>query len=294
MSLRSMTGYGHGAAAADGLRIEAEISTVNRKQLDIQLTLPPDLKVLESRIVEEIGRSVHRGRVLVEVVMRESSEARRQAVRVDEKLADSYARSLRRAARKLGLPDNLGADVLLKLPGVVQHEPVQGDLERIWPILKSALAQALGRLVAMREREGRHLSVALLKLLDGLERRRTVVAREAPKVAERYRAALRVRLERAGLDASADGDRLERELVLFADKSDITEETARLESHLAQARSLLKSGEPTGRALDFLAQEMFREINTIGSKANDARIAGEVVSFKAELERWREQVQNIE
>lgn len=289
-----MTGYGRGMAVAAGVRIEVEVSSVNRKQLDVQLTLPLSMKLIESRVQEEVARRVHRGRVLLDVTVHEVSGSRRAGVRVDEELAAASVRALRKAASRLGLRDELSADVLLRLPGVVIYRSAEDDLERIWPTLAAALAKALDALLRMREREGANLLKEFRRLLKNLARHLAVIQREAPHVSERYRAALRARLERAGLDMHADGDRMERELILFADKSDITEESSRLASHLQQAHALLKSSEPSGRALDFLAQEMFREINTIGSKANDAAVAGQVVAFKAELERWREQVQNIE
>jgi uncharacterized protein (TIGR00255 family) len=294
MSVRSMTGYGRGLATASGMRVEVEISSVNRKQLDVQLTLPQPLKLLESRIQDEIAKRVARGRVLAEVAVHESDRVRREAIRVNEKVAEAYVKAMRRTAARLGLRDDMGGALLAKLPGVLHYEPLDEDVDKIWPILAKALGKALDELLRMRVREGTNLLRDLTLRLDKLAEALAAIRRQAPKAADRYRVALRARLEKAGLDVLAEKERLEREIVLFADKSDITEEIARLESHFAQARALLKSGEPSGRALDFLAQEMFREINTIGSKAGDATIAGRVVAFKAELERWREQVQNIE
>jgi uncharacterized protein (TIGR00255 family) len=294
MSVRSMTGYGRGMANAHGLRVEVEVSSVNRKQLDIQLTLPQALKLLESRIQDAVSQRVSRGRVLAEFAVHESDKAKREAIRVNEDMAAAYVKGLRKTAAKLGLRDDLGASLLVKLPGVLHYETLDEDVEKIWPILSAALKKALDDLLRMRTREGANLLKELTLHLDRLVRQLGAIKKYAPGVTARYREALRARLEKAGLDTNVDQERLERELILFADKSDITEETARLESHIGQARGLLKSGEPSGRALDFLAQEMFREINTIGSKANDASIAGHVVSFKADLERWREQVQNIE
>ena len=146
----------------------------------------------------------------------------------------------------------------------------------------------------MRAREGAALRRDLSRRLDLLAAAVRVIRREAPQVAERYRRNLRDRLAKAGLAGEGVDDKLQRELILFADRSDITEELTRLDSHLAQARKLISQAEPAGRSLDFLAQELFREINTVGSKANDALIATQVVTFKAELERLREQVQNVE
>ena len=294
MSIRSMTGHGRGQAAGGGLRVEVEISTVNRRQLDIQLTLPPPLRLLESRIQDEIAKSVARGRVLVEVVVQGSERVKREAIRVNQDLAKAYVEALRGAAKKLNLRDDLGVSELARLPGVLHYEPLDEDVRKAWPLVEQAVARALEALQRMRAREGAALRRDLTKRLDILAAGVAVIRREAPQVAERYRKNLRERLAKAGLVEGGSDDKLQRELVLFADRSDITEELTRLDSHLAQARKLISQVEPSGRSLDFLAQEFFREINTIGSKANDAVIAAQVVTFKAELERLREQVQNVE
>lgn len=294
MSIRSMTGHGRGQAAGDGLRVEVEISTVNRRQLDIQLTLPPPLRLLESRIQDEIAKSVARGRVLAEVVVQGTDRVKREAIRVNPDLARAYVEALRGAAKKLNLRDDLGVSELARLPGVLHYEPLDEDIRKAWPLVEQAVARALKALQRMRAREGAALRRDLSRRLDALAAGVAVIRREAPQVTERYRNNLRERLAKAGLVEGGGDDKLQRELVLFADRSDITEELTRLDSHLAQARTLLGQAEPAGRSLDFLAQELFREINTVGSKANDAAIAGQVVAFKAELERLREQVQNVE
>ena len=202
--------------------------------------------------------------------------------------------ALRGAAKKLNLRDDLSVSELARLPGVLHYEPLDEDVRKAWPLVEQAVARALEALQRMRAREGAALRRDLTKRLDILAAGVAVIRREAPQVAERYRKNLRERLAKAGLVEGGSDDKLQRELVLFADRSDITEELTRLDSHLAQARKLISQVEPSGRSLDFLAQEFFREINTIGSKANDAVIAAQVVTFKAELERLREQVQNVE
>lgn len=294
MSIRSMTGHGRGQAAGGGLRVEVEISTVNRRQLDIQLTLPPPLRLLESRIQDEIAKSVARGRVLCEVAVQGSERVKREAIRVNQDLAKAYVDALRGAAKKLNLRDDLGVSELARLPGVLHYEPLDEDVRKAWPLVEQAVARALEALQRMRAREGNALRRDLSKRLDLLAAGVATIRREAPLVAERYRKNLRERLAKAGLVEGGGDDKLQRELILFADRSDITEELTRLESHLAQARKLISQAEPSGRSLDFLAQEFFREINTVGSKANDAVVAAQVVTFKAELERLREQVQNVE
>lgn len=294
MSIRSMTGHGRGHVSGGGLRVEAEISSVNRRQLDIQLTLPPALRLLESRIQEEISKSVARGRIAAEVTVKGTGRTQAEAIRVNADVAKAYVEVLRGAAKRLGLRDDLGVSELIRLPGVLHYEPLDEDIRKAWPLVQEAVAKALEALQRMRAREGAALRKDLTRRLDQLAAAVAVIRSEAPKVAERYRTNLRERLAKAGLAGGENDDKLQRELILFADRSDITEELTRLDSHLAQARGMLASAEPAGRSLDFLAQELFREINTVGSKANDATIAAQVVNFKAELERLREQVQNVE
>lgn len=294
MSVRSMTGYGRAEVAEAGLRVEVEISSVNRKQLDIALALPKALGQLESRVHEDVARVLSRGRITVDVTVRGSPALRRRAIRVDERMAAAYASALRSAGRRLGLADDLSLSQLLSWPGVLHYETVEEDVERIWPLLHRAMEQALRDLARMRAREGRALGRDLARRLATMSSLVGQIRRLAPAAVDRYRVALRTRLAALAREVQIPDERLERELILFADKSDITEELTRLLSHLEQAVALLRSAEPAGKALDFLAQEMYREINTTGAKANDAGIARRVVLFKTELDRFREQVQNIE
>jgi uncharacterized protein (TIGR00255 family) len=294
MALRSMTGYGRGQAGAGGIHIEVELNSVNRKQFEARLTLPRSLAALESRLVETIQTGVSRGQVAGSVVVRISDALRRKSLRVDARLAAAYVEALRRTACDLELADDLSASLLPGLPEVVVYSGADQDTERVWPVLKRALGAALKQLVAMRTREGAALVRDLRRRFGLLEMHLAAIGHEAPRVATRYREALCNRLQAAGLTVSVSDPAIVKELAIFADKADITEEITRLKSHFAQAYGLLKSREPAGRTLDFLAQEMFREINTIGSKANEVRITRWVIAFKTELERIREQVQNIE
>ncbi len=294
MSLRSMTGYGGASVISAGVTVEVELSSVNRKQMDIILSLPRPLSALEPRVEEEISKAISRGRITGDISVRLSSEARRRGVVVDEELARTYLRAIRRTAKNIGLKDDLGSRALLELPDVVRYEQEAESAEQIWPILNRALQGALRHLLAMRLREGRELQKDLEKRVKQLGARLDRVRQRAPQVVASYREKLQARLKAAGFEFQNTDERLLRELAFFADKSDITEEITRLDSHFKQAHKLMQSNEPAGRSLDFLAQEMFREINTIGSKANDTAILKDVVSMKAELERIREQVQNVE
>lgn len=292
--IRSMTGYGRGESVSAGIRVETELSSVNRKQLETRLNLPRSLAAFESRLVELVQETLSRGQVSGSVTLHVSSQARRRGVRLDRALASAYVRDLRSTASALKLRDDLAASILLQLPDVVRHHDAEEDTEAIWTVVRRAFRAALVQLVAMREREGVSLSADIAERLTRLDDVLDPIRRAAPSVTARYREALTGRLKRAGVPFAPNDAQLLKEVTLFAERSDIAEEVTRLGSHLRQARGLLKSREPAGRTLDFLAQEMFREINTIGSKANDVRITRQVIRFKTELERIREQVQNIE
>jgi uncharacterized protein (TIGR00255 family) len=289
-----MTGYGSGEAAAKGARIAVEISSINRKQLDIRVGLPGSAFVLEARIHEVIHEHLTRGRVSVDVQASLANGRKGKTIRIDRELAADYLAALRKTAAQLDMPDDFSGSLLLSLPNVVSYDEPAADMEALWPLVHKALRAAIRDLMASKTAEGNALRKDLEKRLAELGRLLKRIAARAPRVVKRHRESLMKRLGSAGVSVGLQDDRLLKELALFADRSDITEETTRLGSHLEQATKLMDGKPPTGKSLDFLAQEMFREINTIGAKANDAHILSYVVRFKAELERIREQVQNIE
>ena len=294
MSLRSMTGFGRARARGDGVVVEVELVSLNRRQLDLQVTLPRMYAALEPRVRERIQDRLHRGRVTATVGVMFSKATGREAVRIDEVLARAGVDAARAAARRLGMRDDLGASLLLQMPGWLVTRPPGGDPEHAWPVTVRALDRALRGLDRMRLAEGRALARDLLGRLGGIEGAVKTITARAPEVPRRVRARVEARLREWGLAASVPDDRLLREVALMAERADIGEEVARLESHLAQARARIRGSGPCGRTLDFLAQEMGRELNTIGAKAGDARIAAAGVEARAELERFREQVQNVE
>lgn len=295
MSLMSMTGRGGAAASCRLAHVEVELSSVNRKQLDMDISLPRSLALFESRIQEQVRARIARGRISGEVRVTWRAAAQAAGVRVDQGLARASVAALRAAAKTLGLPDDLQASALLAVPGVIVQERRAQDSEALWPALRRALTAALTQLLAMRRKEGAALQRDLRRRLATLQRLARQIAARAPAVAAAYRESLRQRIAAAvpGSDLAAD-DRLLKEVALFADRADITEELVRLQSHFVQAAAALQQGGVVGRRLDFLVVEMGREINTIGAKANDAASARLVVAGKTELERVREQVQNIE
>jgi uncharacterized protein (TIGR00255 family) len=293
--MKSMTGYGRGECAQDGFKITVELSSVNRKQAEVSLTLPRELELLEPQVRDAINRQVARGRVNARVTLHTAESKLSARKHINEPLARAYAAELGRLAKQLKLSGEVTLDQVLRAPGVFQTDEDLAGTEDLWPAVEKALNQSLAALLKMREREGAHLAKDLTARIGVMRAAVEKVQKQAPTTAENYRRNLLERIRSAGIDnLAADDERLLKEVVLFADRSDISEELTRLQSHFQQFEDCRKAKEPVGRTLDFLAQEMNREINTIGSKANDAIISREVVILKAELEKFREQAQNVE
>ena len=293
--MKSMTGYGRGDSSAKGVQLEVEISSVNRRQVEVAVSLPNELDSLEADLRKIVLASVARGRISGRVTLQLPSGKANRSILINEEQAEAYKNGLAKLADGMGLRDDLSLETILRLPGVMEAGEDEVDPVAMLPTLKRALGQALGQLQDMRFKEGSNLGRDLTKRLASLRRITKRVAKRAPKVVEHHRTRLLERLAKADIDvADADDERFLREVVYFTDRSDISEELTRLESHFDQVDGCLISNEPVGRKLDFLAQEMFREVNTIGSKANDSEISQEVVTLKTELEKIREQVQNVE
>lgn len=290
-----MTGHGWAEHAKDGHKICAELSSVNRKQSEVAVSLPREFDVLEAQVRDEVNKRVARGRISVRITLHSTEGSENTGLSINKALAKAYARELRQLARDLKLSDELSLDTLLRAPGVMQPAQDAGNAEEHWPAVQVALQKALDALVVMREREGKHLLKDLVNRIKIMRQAVARVKKIAPQVQERYRHALLERIRAAGLEApQVDADRITKEVIFFADRSDISEELTRLEGHFAQFDTVIKSSEPVGRTLDFLAQEINREINTLGAKANDSQISADVVTLKTELEKFREQVQNVE
>jgi uncharacterized protein (TIGR00255 family) len=251
--------------------------------------------MLESPVRDAINARVARGRVTARIGIHASDGKSSARAHINLPLAKAYATELSRLAKSLKISGEVSLDQILRAPGVFQTDEELVDAESVWPVVEKALKQALAALVKMREREGAHLAEDLALRIGVMRQCAGKIQKQSPLTAENYRQHLLERIRSAGIESiAADDERLLREIVLFADRSDITEELTRLQSHFQQFEDCRKSKEPVGRTLDFLAQEMNREINTVGSKANDAVISREVVTLKAELERFREQAQNVE
>jgi uncharacterized protein (TIGR00255 family) len=293
--MKSMTGYGRGECARDGFKITVELGAVNRRQSEISVNLPRELEMIEAQVRDAINAQVARGRVTAHIGIHEAEGQAAARAHINLPLAKSYATELARLAQSLKISGDISLDQILRAPGVFQSDEELVAAETVWPAVEKALKAALSALVKMREREGAHLSEDLTARICIMRSAVEKIQKQAPQTAENYRQQLLERIKSAGIENIApDDERLLKEIVLFADRSDISEELTRLHSHFKQYEDCWKSKEPVGRTLDFLAQEMNREINTIGSKANDAIISREVVTLKTELERFREQVQNVE
>jgi len=291
--MKSMTGYGRGEAALKGVKVTVEVSSVNRKQSEISVVLPRDLEVLEAQVRDEINQRVSRGRLTARICASAADGAGKMVL--DVELAREYAKDLRKLAKELKLTDSVTLDMVARAPGVMQPAGEIDDAEAFWPAVQKALKAALDALVKMREREGAHLAKDLKQRIDSLRQSLVTVEKRAPQVAARYREQLIERIKAAGVPVpGVDDERMIKEVFYFADRSDISEEITRLKSHFQQFDDCVAQKEPVGRTFDFLAQEINREVNTIGSKANDTELSREVVAMKAEVEKFREQIQNVE
>lgn len=289
-----MTGQGRGTATKKGWLVTVECASVNRKGLEIVFSMPKQLTLLESRLRELVLKALRRGRVNVSVLLETAGASEPQSI-IDKKAAKSALRELRSLQDELSLPGEISLDLLLRSPGVLRNSTeFSPEVEDLWPAVESALAQALDRLCLMRRKEGVHLVADLLKRVRLLENAAKAIRQRAPAVQKQRREQLKGKLLELGVSVAKGDPAVARELALLAERSDITEELTRLESHFLQCREALAGTEPAGRTLDYLAQEMFREINTLGNKAGDAAISRRVVQSKAELDRIREQVANLE
>lgn len=291
--MRSMTGFGRGEAASQFGRIVVEMKAVNHRFSEVVCRMPRQFNALEEQVRKLVQGKVSRGRIDLFVSWDAAAQAR--GVKVDKELAMAYYNSLKELAEEIGSNSELTLDTLAKLPDVLKVGEGEVTAEQLWPLLQSAALQAVTNLIAMRQREGDALADELHARLVTIEALGESVAERAPQVVEDYRNRLTRRLdELLPQGHTVDPQRLAQEVAIFADRSDVAEELQRLASHIAQFRQTLQENEAVGRKLDFLVQELGREVNTIGSKANDAAITNQVVTAKAELEKIREQVQNIE
>ncbi len=294
--IKSMTGYGRSEVEVGGMIFNVEIKTLNSRYRDIIIRMPPDLQQIETEIRSLISKNIYRGRIEVILKIESLLDKADYELVLNESLARAYMQIFERLSRLFSINISVNADTFCHLRDVIIQKPKELDIEVIKNGLMKAIKKALNYVSAMREQEGKILEYDLSKRIDLVKEKLFLIKERAPIVVEEYRDRLKNNISKLleGLDINIDEARINQELVIFAERSDITEEIVRLESHLIQFNNYLKKDEPVGRRLDFLIQEMNREINTIGSKASDTLISSLVVDIKGEIEKLREQVQNIE
>lgn len=290
--IKSMTGFGKASDVLDGRSLDLEFKSVNSRYLDINIRMPKALMALEDRIKKQLGSGIARGKVDVFLTYRNHNENDLE-VRVNEGAARKYVEALRQLTQELGIVDDIASSFLLKLDNVITLEEKNEDLDRVWELISGVLGKAMTNHEAMRRAEGENLKRDLLEKRGVILEKLGLIARLAEGMTQRYREKLRERL--AELDQLyADDDRIAQEVALYADRASIDEEITRLYSHMDQLKDLVNLEEPVGRKLDFLAQEMNREANTMASKSVDLEITSLVLDIKNEIEKIREQIQNIE
>ncbi|MBQ8603847.1 MAG: YicC family protein [Oscillospiraceae bacterium] len=289
----SMTGYGKGNLVLHGKDITVEVKSVNHRYFEYSSRMSRFFAFLDDKIKKEIQGMIARGKVEVSLMVRavESSETK---IEPDVLLAKSYYDALQTLSESLGLPNNADVLAISRMDGVLTQVKNEEDAETLWNDVNTVLHMAMEEFLAMRKAEGEKLCADVLARLETVENIVAEIEKSAPARVDAYREKLYAKLQAILADRQIDDARVLTEAAIFADKAAIDEETTRLHSHISQYRKILASDEPQGRKLDFLTQELNRETNTIGSKSNDLAITNMVVEIKSEIEKIREQIQNIE
>lgn len=291
--IKSMTGYGGAKGEIENIIVSAELKSVNNRHLDTSVRLPKSCLFAEESVRAAVKESISRGKVDVFISV-DTSHADEVTIAVNEPLADAYVKAAQAVSEKYGVANDVTALSLLRMPEVISTERADSDKDAVSRAISGMLAQALAQFDEMRAREGDKLCTDILSKLDTIEQMVGTVEARSPETVAEYREKLLARMTEVLGEAGIDESRILQEAAIYADKVAVDEETVRLRSHIAQFRDMLAGGSPVGRQLDFLVQEMNREINTTGSKCADSEIAKTVIAMKAELEKIREQIQNIE
>lgn len=290
--IRSMTGYGRGKFEEGGREYTVEIKTINHRYNDISIKMPRYLNFLEDKIRQHIAKRIFRGKIEVYVTVKNISSASKN-IAVDKVLAGEYITQMRQLIQMYNLGDDISVSAVMRLPDIITNPEVENE-ESYWNAIRGALDLALNNLISAKEAEGEKLKVDIEKRLNVISEYVEIVKEKSSDLLEEYKTKLKNRINELDASGIIDENRLGIEIVLFADKSSICEEVTRLNSHITSLKSMLKVTGPIGKKIDFLVQEMNRETNTIGSKANSIGITNYVVEMKNEIENIREQVQNIE
>ena len=291
--IKSMTGYGKSEQTIDSLNVTVEIKSVNHRYFEFSARVPREYGFLEEKLKKYCNSLITRGKVECYVSV-EDLEEREMEVNVNETLAAGYVKALKEISERFGLKDDISAVTLSRYPDVITLHKASEDEERIWNAVKTVAETAVSKFIEMRETEGSKLRGDILSRADYIIECVEFIEGRSPETVREYNEKLKQRMKELLGDAAVDEQRLLNEAAIYADKIAVDEETVRLRSHISQLREFMNSSEAIGRKLDFLVQEINREANTIGSKAQDVDIAKKVIAIKAEVEKNREQVQNIE
>ena len=291
--VRSMTGYGKGFAENEDARVTIEMKSVNHRYLDLNIKLPKKLNFLESQVRNKISESIFRGKVDVYITLNEHSDACYQ-VSVNDAIALKYYESISAMAEKLGIDNDMKASSISRLPDVIELEEVEADEDSLKTLVNEALDACLSQFIEARIAEGNRLEKDLIAKMDEMLVLVDKLEQRSPKIIEEYRTRLTAKVNELLADSHIDEGRIAQEVVIFADKICIDEEMVRLKSHVAETKSVFELDKEVGRKLDFLAQELNREANTILSKSTDVEIADIGITLKTLIQKVREQIQNIE
>lgn len=291
--IKSMTGYGKSEQTIDSLNVTVEIKSVNHRYFEFSARVPREYGFLEEKLKKYCNSLITRGKVECYVSV-EDLEEREMEVNVNETLAAGYVKALKELSERFGLKDDISAVTLSRYPDVITLHKASEDEERIWNAVKTVAETAVSKFIEMRETEGSKLRGDILSRADYIIECVEFIEGRSPETVREYNEKLKQRMKELLGDAAVDEQRLLNEAAIYADKIAVDEETVRLRSHISQLREFMNSSEAIGRKLDFLVQEINREANTTGSKAQDVDIAKKVIAIKAEVEKIREQVQNIE
>lgn len=291
--LRSMTGYGRNEAIIGAKKITVEIKSVNHRFSDYNIKVPRAYGFLEDKVRVKASEAIARGKVDVYVSVESVGEADK-VVTINKELAENYITALRDLCETFGITDDISASTITHFSDIFRAEPKRDDEEELWKAVSEVMTPALDAFIAMRKREGERIEEDLCARIKYMKSLSEKIDELSPKTVEEYKKKLYTKIQELLGDREIDDTRVLTEVAIFADKVAVNEETVRLSSHYKEFDEIISSGEPAGRKLDFLIQEINREVNTIGSKASDIEIAKLVVTLKGEIEKLREQVQNIE
>lgn len=291
--ISSMTGYGRGQCTSEGIDVTVEVKSVNHRYYEFSARTPKNLLFLEEKLKRFFAQSISRGKVecFVQIAFLDGENVN---ISANIPLANSYLCAIREIAENLGVSAEVSANSLTRFADVIEIKKNETDDEKIWEAVEKAASEALDGILSMRRAEGEKLRLDVLSRLDFIADKVSMIEKRSPETVKEYSQKLLTRMNEVLGDVHIDEQRILTEAAIYADKIAVAEETVRLSSHMAQLKEFLVSDEAIGRKMDFLVQEMNREANTIGSKAQDVEIARAVLDIKAEIEKIREQIQNIE